>query len=457
MTETRTAGSSERTRRLAALDQRCLWHPFTPMRLWMDEPPLVIERGEGFWLIDTDGRRYIDGVSSLWCNVHGHRVRELDDAVRRQLDRIAHTTLLGLASPPSIELAEALLKAASPGGNLTRVFYSDSGSEAVEIAAKMAYQYWQNKGQSDRRRFIAFREGYHGDTIGSVSLGGIDLFHKVYRPLLFETIAVDSPCPDVHPAGAGGGEAVLADVEAALRTHAGTVCAVAIEPLIQGAGGMLTHPPGFLRKLRDLTRRYDTLLIADEVATGFGRTGRMFACHHEGVAPDLMCVAKGITGGYLPLAATLTTEEVFDAFLAPVSEGKTFYHGHTYTGNALACAVGLASLNRFDSAGVLEAMAPKIDRIAEHLAAMRRLPHVARTRQCGFMVGIDLARADGTPLEAADRTGAAVCAAARPRGIIIRPLGDTIVLMPAPAMDGETLEQLLVGVAETIDAFFSGS
>jgi len=446
--------ASNRTRRLAQLDQRCLWHPFTPMQLWLDEPPLVIERGEGFWLIDTDGRRYIDGVSSLWCNVHGHRVTELDDAIRAQLDRIAHTTLLGLASPPSIELAEALLAAASPDGNLTRVFYSDSGSEAVEIAAKMAYQYWQNRGQRDRRGFIAIREGYHGDTIGSVSLGGIDLFHKMYGPLLFETIFVASPCPQFHPAGEDAGRAVLAEIEVALKTHAGTICAVTLEPLIQGAGGMLTHPPGFLSKLRDLTRRYDVLLIADEVATGFGRTGRMFACHHEDVGPDLMCVAKGITGGYLPLAATLASEEIFGAFLGPVEAGKTFYHGHTYTGNALACAVGLASLKRFETAGVLEAMGPKIDLIARRLAEMRQLPHVARTRQCGFMVGIDLARPDGSPLDAAARTGAAVCAAARSRGIIIRPLGDTIVLMPAPAMDAETLDQLLVGVSETITAFF---
>jgi len=441
---------SPRTRELQQLDQARLWHPFTPMGLWMDEDPLIIERGEGFYLIDTDGRRYIDGVSSLWCNVHGHRVAELDGAIREQLGKIAHTTLLGLASPPSIELADMLLAAASPEGTLRRVFYSDSGSEAVEIAAKMAYQYWQNRGQSRRRRFIAFREGYHGDTVGSVSLGGIDLFHKVYRPLLFDTIFVDSPCPDVHPAGERAGEAVLARIAAALDKHGAEICAVILEPLIQGAGGMLTHPEGFLRRLRDLTRAHDVLLIADEVATGFGRTGRMFACHHEDVQPDLMCVAKGITGGYLPLAATLTTEELFDAFCGPVSEGKTFYHGHTYTGNALACAVASASLKRFETAGVLERMPAKIDLIARRLAAMRELPNVARTRQCGMMVGIDLARPDGAPLDPADRTGAAVCRKARDRGIIIRPLGDTVVLMPAPAMDLETLDTLLAGTRDTI-------
>lgn len=444
---------SERTRRLQRLDQAHVWHPFTPMQLWLAEPPLVIERGEGFHLIDTEGRRYIDGVSSLWCNLHGHRVPQIDQAVREQLDRIAHSTLLGLASTPSIELAEALVQAAMPS-HLERVFYSDSGSEAVEIAAKIAYQYWQNRGQTRRTRFVAFREGYHGDTIGSVSLGGIGLFHGVYRPLLFETTFVDSPCPHVHSAGERAGEAVLAEIESALAAAPGEYCAAVIEPLVQGAGGMLTHPTGFLRAVRELTAAHDVLLIADEVATGFGRTGRLFACHHEDVRPDLLCVAKGITGGYLPLAATLTTAEIFEAFLAPPSEGKTFYHGHTYTGNALACAAAVASLKLLRTGGVLEAAPAKIDLIARALTRMREHPHVARTRQCGFMVGIDLAGADGRPLDPARRTGAAVCQAARRHGIIIRPLGDTLVLMPAPAMDPATLEALLAGVQATIEECF---
>lgn len=445
---------SPRTRRLQQTDQRVLWHPFTPMRLWMAEPPLVIEAGEGFELIDTEGRRYIDGVSSLWCNVHGHRVPAIDAAVREQLDRIAHTTLLGLASPPSIELAEALLRAASPGGGLTRVFYSDSGSTAVEIAAKIAYQYWQNRGQTRRGKFVAFRNGYHGDTIGSVSLGGIDLFHSVYRRLLFDTLFADSPCPHVHPAGADAGAAVLGQVERLLGQNDAEVCAVVVEPLVQGAGGILTHPPGFLRALRELTRDHDVLLIADEVATGFGRTGRMFACHHEDVQPDLACLAKGISGGYLPLAATLTTEAVFDAFVAPPAEGRTFFHGHTYTGNPLACAAGLASLRLFGENRVLEQAPAKIERIAAGLRRMERLPNVARTRQCGFMVGIDLAGADRRPFEPARRTGAAVCQAARAHGVLIRPLGDTVVLMPAPAMDAATLDRLLAGVEDAIAAFF---
>ncbi len=448
---TRAGETSARTRRLQRADQAHVWHPFTPMGLWLDEPPLVIERGEGFELIDTDGRRYIDGVSSLWCNVHGHRVAELDAAVREQLDRIAHSTLLGLAGPPSIELAERLVKTASPGGALTRVFYSDAGATAVEIAAKLAYQYWQNLGQSRRTGFVAFREGYHGDTIGSVSLGGIDTFHRVYRPLLFDTRFVASPCPHVHPAGDGAAAVVLAEIDAVLAAGAGEICAVTVEPLVQGAGGILTHPAGFLRDLRALTRRHDVLLIADEVATGFGRTGRMFACPHESVEPDLMCLAKGLTGGYLPLAATLTTERIFSAFLAP---GKTFYHGHTYTGNALGCAVALASLERFERERILEKLPPKIDRIAAFLGRITEHPNVRRTRQCGLMVGIDLTGADGAPFDPAARTGAAVCATARRRGVLIRPLGDTLVLMPAPAMDDATLAALLAGVAGAIADHF---
>ncbi|MFW6153816.1 MAG: adenosylmethionine--8-amino-7-oxononanoate transaminase [Planctomycetota bacterium] len=450
---TTPSDSPSRTRRLQQADRAHVWHPFTPMGLWRETPPLVIERGEGFELIDTEGRRYIDGVSSLWCNVHGHRVPELDAALREQHEKIAHTTLLGLASPPSIELAERLVTAASPEGGLTRVFYSDAGATAVEIAAKIAYQYWQNLGQTRRTRFIAFREGYHGDTIGSVSLGGIDTFHRVFRPLLFETIFVASPCPHAHPAGGAAAAKVLAEIDAVLTAHAGEVCAVTIEPLVQGAGGILTHPAGFLRALRELTRKHDVLLIADEVATGFGRTGKLFACHHEGVEPDLMCLAKGLTGGYLPLAATLTTERIFEAFLPP---DKTFYHGHTYTGNALACAVALASLERFERERILETMGPKIDRIAAFLSEIADHPNVRRTRRCGMMVGIDVGRPDGESFDAAARTGAAVCTTARQHGIIIRPLGDTLILMPAPAMDEATLAALLEGVGRAIEEHFGG-
>ena len=332
---------------LASLDKQYVWHPFTPMKRWLADEPVMIETGEGFTLIDTEGRRYIDGVSSLWCNVHGHRVAAIDRAIREQLDRIAHSTLLGLAQSRSAELAERLVRIAPPG--LAKVFYSDSGATAMEIALKMAYQFWHNRGH-DRSEFIALSDSYHGDTIGSVSLGGMPLFHGIFGPLLFKTHFVPGP----HPYRFEGTtdeclQFSLERMEAVLKSRAKRIAAVVVEPLVQGAGGMLVHPAGFLKGVRELTRQYDVLLIVDEVATGFGRTGRMFACEHEGVCPDLMCLAKGLTGGYLPLAATLTTQEVFDAFLGKVHEHKTFYHGHTYTGNALGCAAALASLDLFES------------------------------------------------------------------------------------------------------------
>ena len=444
-------------RRLAQTDKQFVWHPFTPMSLWLADDDAqvgrVIVAGEGFELIDASGRRFIDGFSSLWCNLHGHRAAAIDRAVIDQLGRIAHSTLLGHASGPSIELAERLVGiTAEP---LQKVFYSDSGSAAVEIALKIAYQYWRNRGQA-RRRFLTLAEGYHGDTIGSVSLGGIDTFHRIFAPLLFETTFVSTPCASRHPTGADGGRAVLAEIDKALSTAAGEYCAIVLEPLVQGAGGILTHPPGFLGGVSDLARRHDVLLIADEVATGFGRTGRLFACEHEGVAPDLMCLGKGLTGGYLPVAATLTTQEIFDAFCADPGEGKTFYHGHTYTGNALGCAAALASIDLIFSSALIESLAAKIALIGERLGELTEHPHVGDIRQCGMMVGIELTadRATGRAFDASARTGAAVCAAARDRGVIIRPLGDVVVLMPAPAMDTATLARLLDATVATIRDYF---
>jgi len=442
-------------RRLVEADKAYVWHPFTPMKQHLAAEPLVIESGEGFELIDTRGNRYIDGFSSLWCNLHGHRVPQIDAAVRDQLGRIGHSTLLGLACPPSIELAERLVRIAPKG--LAKVFYSDSGATAVEVALKMAFQYWRNRGFPKRRRFIALREGYHGDTIGSVSVGGIEAFHRTFRPLLFRTTFVDSPNAFHHPDGESAGRAVLRQIDQALSLAAGEYCAVIVEPLIQGAAGMLTHTGGFLPGLRDLTRRRDVLLIADEVATGFCRTGTLFACRQEGVCPDLMCLGKGLTGGYLPVAATLTTQEVFDAFLGEPHEGKTFYHGHTYTGNALGCAAAVASVDLIFSSGLLATLPRKARRIRHRLAELRGHPHVADIRQCGMMVGIDLMR-DPSARLAFDpelRVGAAVCFHARGHGIIIRPLGDVVVLMPAPAMDLDTLDRLLTGVVASVHEYFS--
>ena len=347
---------------LAAADRAHLWHPFTQQRGWAEEEPLVVERAEGTDLIDIDGRRYIDGVASLWCNVHGHRHPRIDAAVRAQLDSVAHSTMLGLSHRPAIELARRLVELAPPG--LTRVFYSDSGSTAAEIALKMAFQYWRQRGE-ERPRFVALRMAYHGDTIGSVSVGGIDLFHSLYGPLLFDTLK------------ASPGD--LDDVDRLLGEHAGEVAAVIMEPLVQGAAGMLMHPKGYLRGVRELCDRHDVLLILDEVATGFGRTGRMFACEHEDVAPDLLCLAKGITGGYLPLAATLAKERIYEGFLGEFEEFRTFFHGHTYTGNPLACAAALATLDVFEEERTLEGLAAKISLLRELLRPVAALvPAVLR-------------------------------------------------------------------------------
>ena len=335
----------------AQLDQEHLWHPFTQQQGWSEEEPLMIECGEGSYLFDTDGRRYLDGTSSLWCNVHGHRQPEIDDAVRAQLDRIAHTTMLGLSHPGAAELAARLVDLAPAG--LSRVFYSDSGSTAAEIALKMAFQYQQQRGGEHSRRtsFVRLREAYHGDTIGSVSVGGIDLFHSTYRPLLFDTHAAEP------------GDA--ADMERVLAAHGAEIAAVIMEPLVQGAAGMLLQPPGYLRAVRELCDRFGVLLICDEVATGFGRTGTMFACEQEDVAPDLLCLAKGLTGGYLPLAATLATEAVYEGFLGAPEQQRTFFHGHTYTGNPLACAAALANLDVFESERTIERLQPKIALLEE--------------------------------------------------------------------------------------------
>jgi adenosylmethionine---8-amino-7-oxononanoate aminotransferase len=415
---------------LAAADRAYLWHPFTQQRGWVGEHPVIVERAEGTDLIDVEGNRYIDGVSSLWCNVHGHAHPRLDAAIREQLDRVAHSTMLGLSHRPAIELAQRLV-ALAPAG-LTRVFYSDSGSTATEIALKMAFQYWRQRGQ-DRRRFVALRMAYHGDTIGSVSVGGIDLFHSLYEPLLFETLRAE-------PGDVTGMGRLLAE-------HDGEVAAVIMEPLVQGAAGMLVHPRGYLRAVRDLCDQHGVLLILDEVATGFGRTGRMFACQHEGVVPDLMCLAKGISGGYLPLAATLTSERIYEGFLGEHEQFRTFFHGHTYTGNPLACAAGLATLDVFRDERTLERLQPKIELLADLLEPVAEHPAVSEVRRCGFMVGIELVE---HPLPA--RIGHRVALEARRRGAIIRPLGDVVVLMPPLSISAEDLSRLVGITAEAIDA-----
>jgi adenosylmethionine-8-amino-7-oxononanoate aminotransferase len=420
---------------LADADRTFLWHPFTQQQGWVEEDPVIVERAEGTDLFDASGRRYIDGVSSLWCNVHGHRHPRIDAAVRAQLDLVAHSTMLGLSHRPGIELAERLVEIAPPG--LTRVFYSDSGSTATEIALKMAYQYWHQRGER-RTRFIALRDAYHGDTIGSVSVGGIDLFHSLYRPLLFDTLKAEP------------GDA--AQMESLLAEHGGEVAAVMMEPLVQGAAGMLVHPEGYLRAVRELCDRHGVPLILDEVATGFGRTGTMFACEHEGVAPDLLCVAKGLTGGYMPLAATLATERIYEGFLGEFHELRTFFHGHTYTGNPLACAAAIATIDVFREERTLERLQPKIELLRELLEPVAALPAVREVRRRGFMVGIEL---EDFPLET--RMGHRVTLEARARGAIIRPLGDVVVLMPPLAISEADLTRLVAITAEAIEAATAGA
>jgi adenosylmethionine-8-amino-7-oxononanoate aminotransferase len=408
---------------LNELDRKVLWHPFTQMSEW---EPLVIAAGEGNYLIDTEGRRYLDGVSSLWCNLHGHRHPRLDRALRDQLDRIAHTTFLGLTHEAGIELAAALVEVAPAG--LTRVFYSDSGSTAVEIALKQSFQYWQQRGQPSKQRFLRLSEAYHGDTLGAVGVGGIALFHRVFGPLLVRSVEIPTP------AGTDG-EQSLAQLEQHLRTSAHELAALVLEPLIQGAAGMLVHPDGFLARAAELCRRYSVHLIVDEVATGFGRTGTLFACERERVSPDFLCLAKGISGGYLPLAATLTTEEVYRGFLGRREELKQFFHGHTYTANPLACAVGLESLALLRESTLANACA-QIPLVTAALERVQRQDGVHEIRQRGLMAGIDLAPQHGRFL------GVEVCERARAHGVILRPLGDVVVWMPPLSLTATDLELL---------------
>jgi adenosylmethionine-8-amino-7-oxononanoate aminotransferase len=405
---------------LADKDKRYVWHPFTQMQGWTE--PLIIAAAEGNELIDVDGRRYLDGISSLWVNLHGHRRREIDDAIRAQLDRVAHSTLLGLANAPSIELAERLIAIAPR--DLSRVFYSDSGSTAAEIALKIAFQYQKQRGRPEKQKFLALTNGYHGDTIGSVSVGGIDLFHQIFHPLLFNVLHVPP---------------TIAALEAALAEHGHQLAAFILEPLVQGAAGMLMQPPGFVRSARELCTRHDVLLICDEVATGFGRTGTMFACQQEDVSPDLMCLAKGISGGYLPLAATLATEEIYRGFLGEYERKLTFFHGHTYTGNPLACAAGIASLDIFERDHVLAQLPAKIERLRARLdEQLRPLKPVVEIRQRGLMIGIELG-----PYAYEQQIGARVCQDIRRRGVMLRPLGNVIVMMPPLSIRDVEIDRLV--------------
>jgi adenosylmethionine---8-amino-7-oxononanoate aminotransferase len=427
--------TNSRNKQLERWDHRYLWHPFTQMQEWTTEPPLIIERGKGAYVFDVEGRRYLDGVSSLWVNIHGHRHPVLDHAITAQTEKIAHSTFLGLSNPPAIELARALVHVAPRG--LTRVFYSDNGSTAVEAALKMAVQYWQQRVPSApaKTKFVRLSLAYHGDTLGAVSVGNIELFHGRFDSLLFPTLTADAPycyrCP-LKLEYPSCRMACLEPIETLLRSRHEEIAGIILEPIVQAAAGMVTAPSGYLKRIRELCDAFGVLLIADEVATGFGRTGRMFACQHEDVTPDLMAVSKGLTGGYMPLAATLTTEKIYEAFLGRYDEWKTFFHGHSYTGNPLGCAVALANLRIFRRTGTLTKLRPKIALFSRLLKPLAVQQHVGDIRQRGFMAGLELVKdrvsREPYPLEA--RVGHQVALESRRQGLLLRPLGNVLMLVP---------------------------
>ena len=435
-------------------DRTIYWHAFTQMA---EYEPFIIESAQGCRLIDIDGREYIDGVASLWCNVHGHRHPRLDQAIREQLDKVAHVTSLGCSNPTTIRLAKRLTEIAPPG--LNHVFFADSGAGAVEVALKVAFQYWRQipDPQPQKTLFLALGEAYHGDTLGAVSVGGVDRFNAVFQPLMFPTIRL--PCPDTYRTPEGVSPEKLADyylaqLEEVLRREHARIVGMIVEPLVQCAAGMVVHPPGYLRGVRELTRKYGVLLIADEVAVGFGRTGRMFACQHEGVTPDLLCLGKGLTGGYLPVAATLVTDEIYNAFLGDYTSLRTFFHGHTYGGNPLGAAVALANLDVFQEERTLEQLPPKIERLASHLQRIAERPHVGHVRQRGLIAGIELVHDKATkrPYPWTERRGWQVCQYARQEGVFLRPLGDVIVIFPPLAISLEEIDHICQAVERGIIA-----
>jgi adenosylmethionine-8-amino-7-oxononanoate aminotransferase len=443
----------DENRRLEELDKKYIWHPFTQMKEWLEEKPVIISEGKDCFIKDIYGRWYLDGGSSLWVNIHGHTKKEIDDAIKEQIDHISHSTLLGLSNVPAIRLAKKLVQIINSSlvtrhSSLSKVFYSDNGSTSVEVALKMAFQYWRHKGVDGRNTFISLNNAYHGDTIGAVSVGGIDIFHKAFEPLLFKTYRAPSPycyrC-ELGKKHSGCGLACIRKIEKIFKENSREIAAMIIEPMIQAAGGMITSPPGYLKGIRKLCTRYNILMIADEVATGFGRTGRMFACEHEGITPDFLCLSKGITGGYMPLAMTLTTNEIYNAFLGEFEDLKTFFHGHSYTGNPLACAAAIACLDLFEKEEVLKKLKRKIKIIETWLKKILHLRHVGDVRNIGLMAGIELVKNKKTkqPYDWAEKMGWRVAYHAKDNGVLIRPLGNVVVIMPPLSISEQNLKRLL--------------
>ena len=434
-------------------DRRHYWHAFTQMA---EYEPVIIARADGCRLIDVNGREYLDGAGSMWCNVHGHRHPRIDAAIREQLDRVAHCTSLGMGCDSTVRLAKRLADLAP--GDLDRVFFASDGSSAVEVALKMAFQYWQqcDRPQPAKTKFIALGEAYHGDTIGSASVGGIARFHALFEPLLFDVIRAPIPDSRQLPPGTSPEEAMkqfLQPMERLLEAHHEDVAAVVIEPLVQCAAGMVMHPPGYLRGVRELTRRYDVLLITDEIAVGMGRTGTMFACEQENVVPDLLCLGKGLTGGYLPLSVTITNDRVYTAFLGTHFQGRALYHGHTYGGNPLAAAAVLATLDIFDEEQTLKILPAKTERLDEHFCRLAEHPHVCNVRQRGMIGAFELTadKASRASYPASERRGWRVCRETLANGVWLRPLADVLYVMPPLAISREEIDQLMNTLSVAID------
>ncbi|WP_333654568.1 adenosylmethionine--8-amino-7-oxononanoate transaminase [Dissulfurispira sp.] len=449
-------------RKLEEADKKFIWHPFTQMKDWLEEKPIIITEGSDCFVKDAYGKWYLDGVSSIWVSIHGHRKKEIDDAIKEQLDKIAHSTLLGLGNIPSIKLAAKLIQLLNSSltthhSSLNKVFYSDNGSTAVEVALKMAFQYWIHKGVKGKHSFLSLKNAYHGDTIGAVSIGGIDIFHDVFKPLLFKTYKAPSPycyrC-DFGKTPLECSFACLKELKNVLEKHSRKIAALIIEPIVQAAGGMIVWPEGYLKGVRELCNKYNVLLIADEVATGFGRTGKMFACEHENVVPDIMCLSKGITNGYMPLAVTLSTDEIYNAFLGEFKDLKTFFHGHSYTGNPLACAAAIASIDLFEKEEILKNMQPKIALLEERLKDIADLPNVGNVRSKGLIAGIELVKDKTTkePYPWEEKIGWKVAYKAREEGVLIRPLGNVIVIMPQLSISIKNLNCLMDVIKRAIIA-----
>ena len=460
---------------LARLDHRHVWHPFTQMRDWLRREPIVIVSGKGAVLRDARGREYLDANSSIWTNLHGHRHPKIDAALQRQLKKIAHSSALGLANEPASVLAAKLARLA--GSPLSKVFYSDDGSTALEVALKLAYEFTRRtRGPRSRPRFLSLEGGYHGDTVGAVSLGHIDLFHRTWRGLLFKTDKVMAPycyrCPfnrakperaDARTTRKCNWECV-GKVEQTLskqKKRGEPYAAFVFEPLVQGAAGMIPQPSGWLRQTTDLARDHGALLIADEVMTGFGRTGNQgaFACTREGVEPNFLCLAKGLTGGYLPMAATLTTQKVFDAFLGEYEDFKTFFHGHSYTGNQLGAAAALASLEVLQSRASVIARTKLQKAMHDALETLWVLPNVGDIRQVGLIAGIELVKNWQTrqPFALSERAGIRVCEAMAKRGVLTRPIGNVIVLMPPYCTTNAQMTRMVEALRDAIEETFGRS